>query len=70
MPWKTGAEFAERHNKKLKGVAATKARDQAQAMIARGVPEGEAIATANKTGDRMQSRGDKWYGKGKAGPKE
>lgn len=56
MPWKTGADFAARHNKKLKGAAATKAKEQAEAMIARGVPEGEAIATANRTGDRMLSR--------------
>lgn len=29
---------------------------QATAMINRGVPEGEAIATANKTGNRLQHR--------------
>lgn len=64
MPWKTGKGFAARHNKKLKGAAATKAKDQANAMIREGVPEGIAIATANKTGNRMQSRGERWYGKG------
>ena len=66
MPWPTGSAFAEKHNKKLKGEAATKARDQAQAMIAEGVPEGIAIATANKTGNKIQakkkSRAERWYG--------
>lgn len=62
MPWKTGASFAKKHNKKLTGESATTAKNQAEAMIARGVPEGEAIATANKTGDRMQARRKRWYG--------
>jgi uncharacterized protein YdaT len=56
MVWKTGADFAQAHNKKLTGAAAGKAKDQANAMIREGVPEGEAIATANKTGNRMQRR--------------
>ncbi len=47
MPW-TGPEFARKHNKKLKGRAASKAAAQATAMVRAGVPEGEAIATANK----------------------
>lgn len=47
MPW-SGPQFAAKHNKKLKGAAATHAAAQATAMIAHGVPEGEAIATANK----------------------
>ena len=51
MPW-TGPEFAARHNHKLKGRAADKAARQATAMIDAGVPEGEAIATANKTASR------------------
>ena len=55
MPW-SGSEFAEKHNKKLKGKAADKAAEQANAMIARGVPEGEAIATANKTGNKLHRR--------------
>jgi hypothetical protein len=62
MPWKTGAAFAAKHNKKLKGAAATTAKKQAEAMIARGVPVGEAIATANKTGDRIAARRERWYG--------
>jgi uncharacterized protein YdaT len=53
MPWASGAEFASRHNKRLKGPAADKAKDQAEAMMREGVPEGTAIATANKTGNRM-----------------
>lgn len=56
MPWRTGAAFASRHNKKLKGNAATKARDIAQAMIARGVPEGEAIATGNRRGNALRRK--------------
>lgn len=47
MPW-TGPEFAAKHNKKLKGEAAARAAAQATAMIQHGVPEGIAIATANK----------------------
>ena len=51
MPW-TGPEFAARHNHRLKGAAANKAARQATAMINAGVPEGEAIATANKHASR------------------
>ena len=51
MPW-TGKEFASKHNRKLKGAPASKAASQASAMVRSGVPEGIAIATANKTGDR------------------
>jgi len=47
MPW-TPAEFKAKHNKKLSTSAAAKAAAQATAMINAGVPEGEAIATANK----------------------
>ncbi len=47
MPW-TGEQFASRHNHKLKGASADKAARQANAMLRAGVPEGEAIATANK----------------------
>ena len=54
MPWPSGKAFAAAHNKKLRGAAASKAASQASAMVREGVPEGIAIATANKTGDRMQ----------------
>ena len=47
MPW-TAQQFKAKHNKKLSLPAAKKAAAQATAMIKRGVPEGEAIATANK----------------------
>lgn len=47
MPW-TGKSFAEKHNHKLSGKAADAAARQATAMVNAGVPEGEAIATANK----------------------
>jgi hypothetical protein len=53
MPWATGDEFADRHNHKLMGPAATKAAHMATAMVSSGVPEGEAIATANKHGNGM-----------------
>jgi len=63
MPW-TARQFASRHNKKLHGRAASKAAAQATAMVKAGVPENVAIATANKTGDRL-SRREKLYGKAK-----
>ena len=53
MPW-TGRTFAERHNKKLKGPAAEKAAEMATAMVKEGVPEGMAIATASKHGNKMR----------------
>lgn len=55
MPW-TGEQFASRHNKKLKGEAASKAAAQANAMLKAGVPEGEAIATANKHANKASRR--------------
>lgn len=61
MPW-DAKSFAEKHNQKLKGAAASKAASQASAMVRSGVPEGIAIATANKTGDRMMSRSKRRYG--------
>lgn len=62
MPW-DGRQFASKHNKKLKGEAANKAAEQATAMVEKGVPEGTAIATANKTGDKMMSRGSRMKSK-------
>ena len=47
MPW-TGKSFAAKHNHSLHGASADKAAAIASAMVRRGVPEGEAIATANK----------------------
>lgn len=55
MPW-SARSFAARHNKKLKGEAASKAASQANAMIRSGVPEGIAIATANKRGNKIQAK--------------
>lgn len=62
MPW-TGKSFAAKHNHKLKGAAATKAAKVATAMVERGVPEGEAIATANARakGAPRKSRRERWY---------
>lgn len=51
MPW-TAKSFAARHNHKLKGARAARAAKQATAMVEAGVPEGEAIATANKNAKR------------------
>ena len=47
MPF-TAESFRKKHNKKLSLGAARHAAEQATAMIAHGVPEGEAIAVANK----------------------
>jgi uncharacterized protein YdaT len=55
MPWTAGS-FAKKHNKKLHGEGASKAAAQATAMVKKGVPEGIAIATANKTGARTQRK--------------
>lgn len=51
MPW-TGKQFASKHNHKLSGPQANKAAKQATAMVKAGVPEGEAIATANKRAEK------------------
>lgn len=56
MPWSSGAEYARKHNRKLKGSAARKAKDVAEAMMAKGMPKGEAIATGNKVGNRAMRR--------------
>jgi uncharacterized protein YdaT len=61
MPW-TGKSYRARHNKSLSPAQASKAAAQANAMLREGVPEGIAIATANKhaagksAGDRMKNR--------------
>jgi uncharacterized protein YdaT len=56
MPW-SAKTFAARHNKKLAGTpAAAAAAKQASAMVREGVPEGIAIATANKRANRMRSK--------------
>ena len=46
MPW-TGKTF-HKHNKKLTSAESSKAAKQATAVLKSGVPEGEAIAIANK----------------------
>jgi len=51
MPW-DAKSFASKHNKKLKGEAAASAAKQATALVGKGMDEGEAIAIANKTGNR------------------
>lgn len=47
MPW-SGKSFRTKHNKALPQGKADNAAKQANAMLRAGVPEGEAIATANK----------------------
>lgn len=46
MPW-TAQSFKAKHNHGLSGKQASKAASMANAILKRGVPEGEAIATAN-----------------------
>jgi len=58
MPWPTGKSFAQKHNHSLKGAAANKAARIATAMVNRGVPEGEAIATANARAKKKQPQKD------------
>lgn len=60
MPW-SGKTFRAKHNKSLTPVQAKSAAHQANAMLANGVPEGEAIATANKHA-KDKPRSAKWYG--------
>ncbi len=55
MPW-TPEEFAERHNHALKGAAASKAADQANAILRKTGDERLAIATANKEAARRRHR--------------
>lgn len=57
MPW-DGKSFAENHNHKLHGAAATKAARIASAMVRSGADEGISIATANKFGNKMLRRDD------------
>lgn len=54
MPW-TAESFKSRHNQHLSRHQAEKAASIANAMLKRGVPEGEAIATANKRVSRTAS---------------
>lgn len=56
MPW-SGKSFASRHNHKLHGKAADKAASQANALLRSGVPEGEAIAIANKHAGKHSKHG-------------
>lgn len=58
MPW-TPSEFAKKHNKKLKGKAASGAARQANVLLRGGMPEGEAIAIANKHGNKVARSGQK-----------
>jgi hypothetical protein len=57
MPWPTGQSFASRHNKKLRGAAASTAARVATALISKGKDEGTAIRIANAIGNRAQGVG-------------
>lgn len=56
MPWKLPSLYAKRHNKKLKGAAAKKATDVANALLAKGEDEGKAIRIANSVGDKAMKK--------------
>ena len=56
MPWPTGPSFAEKHNKKLKGHAASVAAKVATGLVEKGEDEGKAIRIANAVGDRAQRK--------------
>ena len=61
MPW-PGTTF-KKHNKSLTDSEAKKAGKQATAMLEAGVPEGEAIATANKHAKEHKKPHNKLYSK-------
>lgn len=61
MPW-TADSFRSKHNHKLSKGQASKASSIANAMLKRGVPEGEAIATANARAEG-KSKAKRRYGK-------
>lgn len=56
MPW-TAKSFKEKHNKRLTDAQAKKASSMANAMLKAGVPEGIAIATANKHAHHQSATG-------------
>jgi len=51
MPW-DAKTFANKHNKKLTGEAASKAARMATGMVNKGIDEGKAIRIANAAGDK------------------
>jgi uncharacterized protein YdaT len=56
MPW-DAKSYKSKHNHKLSSSQAGKAAKQANAMLRAGVPEGEAIAVANKRAERKPKFG-------------
>jgi hypothetical protein len=56
MPW-SGTGFAQRHNKSLRGAAAVKVGEIANAIMRGTGDDGEAARIANSTIKRMKSRG-------------
>ena len=59
------SELAAKHNKKLSGAAASEAAAQATAMIKHGVPEGEAIATADEHAEKPRNKPESLFNKKK-----
>ncbi len=55
MPWTPG-QFKSKHNKGLTLTQAAKAARIAEGAMKSGVPEGEAIAIANKNAKRKGKR--------------
>lgn len=58
MPW-SPTSFKSKHNHSLTGSEAGEASRQANAMLKAGVPEGIAIATANKHINAMRAKSKK-----------
>lgn len=52
MPW-SASSFKSKHNHSLNKEQSGKAASMANAMLRNGVPEGEAIATANKNAKKL-----------------
>lgn len=62
MPW-TAASFKASHNPKLSTGRAATAAKIANAMLRKGAPEGEAIATANaRAAGQKPKKHDKPFG--------
>jgi uncharacterized protein YdaT len=58
MPW-DAKSFKKKHNQSLTGAEASKAADQANAILQQSGNEGMAIATANKQANTRRRMGHK-----------
>jgi hypothetical protein len=59
MPWKSGEEFAKKHNKKLSGHSAEVAKAAAESALQQGKSEGSAIAIGNAAGNKAKGKGSR-----------